>query len=721
MRFSCRVGAIVVVSLICGHAVAQTTERVSISSGEVQGDESSTLQPAISADGRYVAFVSDATNLVPGDTNRRQDIFVRDRLAGTTERVSVSTSGTQVNGYNTGYPAISGNGRFVAFSSDATTLVSNDSNGYTDVFVHDRITGITERVSVDSIERQGSNSSIKPKISYDGRFVAFDSLANLGSDYDFIEQNDVYLRDRQAGTTITVAAVQTGHVYVGSISSDANAVSFCTGEKYGAGDNNGVGDTYVRDFNTGTVQRVSLSSSGAEGNGGSGCGVLSADGRFVAFVSEADNLVPGDNNGLFDVLVRDRLAGTTERVTVDSAVPTGSPSYFWGLSISADGYIVGFEAEASNLVPGDTNDYMDAIVHNRLTGITERVSVDGAGRQGNYGSYWGTALSDDGRFVAFDSYSTNLVPGDTNGTDDIFVRDRGVRPHRRNDALVDLGGAGLWQWMNNRVWLKLDNASPIAVTTGSLDGNVKEEAILSFAGVGLLTRSNNYSWSKLHSSAPSLLATGDLNGNGRDEIAADFDSFGLWVRYDNASWARVHTYSPDAITTADLDSNTKNELVAVFGGFGLWARFNDTNWARLHSWSPSRIVTGDLDGNGKDEVVADFGTAGLWVRKDNGAWAKLRSATSQALAAGDLNGNGKDDVLVSLSGEGLWVRYDNGTWARLHSWAPTRIVAVDVNNSGKDDVVADFGRVGLWVRYDNGTWRQVHSSSAEALVAGGFD
>lgn len=187
---------------------AGTTERVNVSSAGEQANVGSN-SAALSADGRVVAFDSPATNLVDGDTNDRQDIFVHDRPSGATERVSVSSAGDQAND-DSFSPTLSGNGRFVAFASNASNLVAGDANGHTDVFVHDRQTGATERVSVDSAGAPANGLSFNPSISADGRVVSFTSFAsNLGAG-DTNAQSDVFVHDRQTGTTQRVSVSSAG-------------------------------------------------------------------------------------------------------------------------------------------------------------------------------------------------------------------------------------------------------------------------------------------------------------------------------------------------------------------------------------------------------------------------------------------------------------------------------------------------------------------------------
>jgi hypothetical protein len=247
---------------------AGTTERVSVSSTGVQGngDSGDNGLEAVSPDGRFVAFDSAASNLVKSDTNGKYDVFVRDLQAGTTERVSVSSSGAQATGASFGSldPSISAHGHFVAFFSDATDLVPGDTNGATDIFVRDRAKGTTERVSVGPHGRQANGDSgvVGAAISADGRFVVFPSDAT-----DLVEGSrggGLYVRDRQAGTT----------------------------------------------------ERVDLGPHGVPGNGSSDRPAISAGGRVVAFDSDATNLVPGDTNGKLDVFVR---AGLATAATAETA------------------------------------------------------------------------------------------------------------------------------------------------------------------------------------------------------------------------------------------------------------------------------------------------------------------------------------------------------------------------------------------------------------------
>jgi len=412
---------------------AQATTRASVDSAGAEANDFSDF-PAISADGRYVAFRSYASNLVPGDGNSQHDIFVHDRATGRTERVSVDSAGLEANGRSS-HPAISGDGRYVAFQSRASNLVPGDANGAEDVFLHDRLTGTTERVSVSAAGAEADRQSKHPVISADGRHVAFQSDATnlVASDHNGF--TDVFLLDRVAGTLERVSVDSSGHEAdsaseLPSVSANGRFVAFSShAENLVAGDTNFASDVFVHDRASAETTRVSLSSAGAEGDSLSLGPAISADGRVVAFFSLASNLVAGDANGHYDVFTHDRATGATERVSQSSAGLEGDgPSD--GPTISADGRFVAFASAAGNLIAGDGNGVEDVFVRDRLTGATSRCSLGAAGAEGDSGSLL-PAISADGRVVTFAGDATNLVPLDQNGTWDVFVRDRGA-------------GAGAW-------------------------------------------------------------------------------------------------------------------------------------------------------------------------------------------------------------------------------------------------------------------------------------
>lgn len=412
------------------------TIRVSIDSAGVEGNFASLLNPSISADGRYVAFSSIADNLVPLDTNSSSDIFVHDRLTGNTARASVNSSGVEGNGSSSN-PSISDDGRYVAFGSSADNLVPEDTNGVFDIFVHDLTTGATSIVNISSAGVQAKDYSDFPAISADGRYVAFHSIASNLVREDTNGFYDVFVHDRLTGKTTRVSVDSEGlegnsGSINASISPNGRYVAFMSAaSNLVPGDANDVIDIFVHDRTTDQTTRVSVDSAGVEGNSSSVGSSISADGRYVAFESLADNLVPEDTNEAFDVFVHDLSAGATTRASVQSgggqATQSGGSG---GTAISADGRFVAFTSSSPDLVPGDTNNMRDAFVHDLLNSQTTRVSLDSAGLEIGLGvfddgdDFSDVQLSADGRHVVFESNDPNIVPEDTNATTDIFVRDR---------------------------------------------------------------------------------------------------------------------------------------------------------------------------------------------------------------------------------------------------------------------------------------------------------
>lgn len=397
------------------------------------------LEPYVSADGTTVAYFTEAPDIVAGDTNGQGDVVVADIASRSVERVSVSSDGTQAE-FNSGGPTLSPDGRLVGFSSRATNLVPGDTNGAWDVFVHDRDTKITERISVASDGSQTTGTSDGPSFSADGRYVAYESFGETIVPGDSNGNRDIFRFDRVTRTvervSITADGVQpNGICGPPSISADGRYVAFdSTATNLVTGDTNSTGDAFVKDMQTGVIERISLSDAGGQGNGSSGGPTISADGRHVAFSSAATNLVPQDTNGtgnplgMGDVFVHDRVTRSTTRVSVSSDGVQAS-SVAGRPQIGPDGRYVAFQSGATNLVGDKTHTRNDIFLHDRHTGITERVSVNPDGteaRGGAFGASRGT-VSAGGAAVAFSSDEPGIGTGDTGGLfdGDIFVRRRG--------------------------------------------------------------------------------------------------------------------------------------------------------------------------------------------------------------------------------------------------------------------------------------------------------
>jgi hypothetical protein len=354
---------------LCTSAVVAqgATYRVSSTIQGLGGNHHSD-QPALSADGRWVAFASRSDNLVPGDSNFSKDIFVKDLWSGYVIRVSVGTGGLQANG-DSSSPSISADGRYITFETAASNLIPNDFNNYGDVFVYDRYTQTTTRVSVDSNGQEGNHASMQPRISGDGRHIVFYSQAS-------------------------------------------NLVS---------GDSNGQGDVFVRRRDTNETIRASIAWNSGQGTYHSGGGDISDDGRYVVFISFSPNLVPGDTNNAQDVFLRDTLNDTTTLVSVRFGTNTPGNDHSYWPRIDGNGDNIVFHSSATDLLPIDTNGVVDVFVRRRTTGKTLCASMTE-----NFVQSWGHSMagsiSADGRYVTFHSTASNLT-SKSSFAQDIFVKD----------------------------------------------------------------------------------------------------------------------------------------------------------------------------------------------------------------------------------------------------------------------------------------------------------
>ena len=321
---------------------ASRLELISVNNNGAQGDNDSDVA-ALSADGRFFAFASIADNLVPNDNNVSSDVFIRDRVNRTTERVSVGPNGVEGDA-NSGFldglggVSISADGRFVAFASEASNFAPGDQPFTADVFVRDRQTGSIERIDVASDGSIANGFAFDIAISADGRFVAFDTDAGNLVPGDGDDAFDVFVRDRLAGTTEGITTrvptdTFTGNSFVSSISADGRWVAFQSNDPTLAHhDRNGFfQDAFVFDRKTSVLHVASVSTSGVQSDNDSFNPLVSADGRFVVFTSRADNLVRNDTNQSADVFRRDLAAGTTTRLAAD----TTSADHPFGFDVTA--------------------------------------------------------------------------------------------------------------------------------------------------------------------------------------------------------------------------------------------------------------------------------------------------------------------------------------------------------------------------------------------------
>ncbi|MFE2522535.1 TolB family protein [Streptomyces mirabilis] len=390
--------------------------RASVATDGRQADGAS-AEPALSANGRYIAFVSAAANLVRGDTNGVADVFVHDQRTGRTQRIA--------EGPATGV-ALSGDGRNVVFATTAA-LTEDDDNGLDDIYLYDRRTHRTERIShghPDSPPRSRLNYS--PAISANGRIVAYTTATPDAAPGDTNGRDDVIVHDRRTGKNELVQYRTDGTLGEGdslsaSLSADGRHVAFETADQLDPNhDWTHARNIYVRDRLKGTTEQISRPTRFVYKES-SFDSSISANGRMFAFSSNVASLVPDDTNKVTDVFAFDRKTQTTVRVST-AADGTQADGVSSAASLSADGRRVAFVSAATNLVPGDTNGLADVFVKDLRTGTVERVSVAADGTEADRPAVGSTSLGD--HRIAFSSAATNLVRGDTNDTVDVFVGPR---------------------------------------------------------------------------------------------------------------------------------------------------------------------------------------------------------------------------------------------------------------------------------------------------------
>lgn len=439
--------ALIALGTLGAQAVLASAELASVNAaGSDAGDGSSFIPSeelrSFSTDGRFVAFTSSATDLVPADTNGQADVFVRDLQAGTTELISINASGDDSGNGRSTRAQVSADGRYVLFLSDADDLVANDSNTVDDVFLHDRQIGSTILVSANAAGSDSGNGASNPHgMTPDGRLVVFSSAADDLGPNDTNGVDDVYLRDVEAGTTMLISVNAAGDDAGGggtfsgarhqSISDDGRFVAFssdATDLDASITDSNGLSDGFLRDVAAMTTTLISTNASGDDSANGSTSDIrISADGSTIAIATQATNVLNvTDNNAGLDIYVVDRQSGTKSLVTVnDLDTGTGDDGARNDPRLSADGRFIAWESRASDLIAGaDSNAMFDVFLRDLDAGSTVLASANGNGTNSGNDASEDAQISDDGRFVYFESRATDLTTiSDSNGEKDTFVFD----------------------------------------------------------------------------------------------------------------------------------------------------------------------------------------------------------------------------------------------------------------------------------------------------------
>ena len=821
--------------------------RVSTDAAGVQGNHDS-FRPVFSPDGSKVAFYSEASNLVAGDTNNTGDVFVKNLATGAIIRVSTDAAGSQGDGYSMS-PSFSADGSKITFGSTAGNLVPGDTNGVSDVFVKDLATGAITRVGGNSVV----DPSYSPVLSADGSKVLFYSYVSTFVAGDSNNTTDVFIKDFTTGA-ITRVSNNTAGVAGNSasfepvFSPDGSKVAFTSfASDLVASDSNGVtGDIFVKDLASGQITLVSTAANG--GNNFSSEPVFSPDGSKIAFFSAASNLVPGDSNGAGDAFVKDLVTGAITRVSTSAAGLQGNGSSFNPV-FSPDGSKIAFFSDATNLVTGDSNGATDVFVKDLGTGAITRVSTNAGGAQGN-GSSQSVAFSPDGNKVVFYSSASNLVAGDNNGVADIFVKNLLPDPaaYSENASAVQVaiapvtvtdvdnttfGGGSLTAALTagshagDNLTLIFSatpgigieasgstvkyNGAAIGTLSGSgtaslavaLNGGATAAAVQALAGaVGFASTSDD-------PTADARTVTFKLvDGSGTANGGHDTGSFtqtvnvtpvndapvntipaGPYITFENALMLIAGLAVSDADATAlttvlhvdhgvlgvDVNaaggaavsgngtgtltlSGTAAQINATFasaghvlygsaagfhgidaltvlssdgGGTGTGGTLSDTDTVAIHVTPATPAGGFDAGGNGHDDILwyRDDGTASIW---DDGQIGKAHFVGTgvplgwHVAGKGDFDGNGHDDILWHNDNGAVSI-WDNGQIGAAHIIADAGVVpngwhiagTGDFDGNGHGDILwnRDDGTVAVW---DNGQIAGGHWIADPGVVPAGW-
>ena len=710
-------GALSLIFLV-QRAVAASTELVSGDFPMVAFTEGG---PSISADGRFVAFATVYRMRGVWDTNDSLDVYVNDRLTNTYQRASVDSAGREGDG-DSYEPAISGNGRFVVFTSTASNFLPVN-RPYREVYIHDMVTGATERVNthppyICDPEQEGAcgneRNELNPAINFDGRFVG--SVVDQGA---YCCWTNLYVRNMQTGVTTEI--VHGTDTFNGAASSNRNpSMSGDGGFLAWECDLEDPGNYDIelcsRDLSASATTARWLKT---KRDAGRRVGTtrwetypsVSGNGRFVAFASATEGYKPL-------LILRDRSLPATKSDRVINLIGAqyGMPH---DPSITPNGRFVAYAMNVGNA--------SGVFVWDRLNGFTQRIDVrpDNTPASATSGL---PAINADGRFIAFSSNANDLVPAPDNrqsADPRIFLRDREID---RDDVLVDFGSHGLWQFMNNRRWVQVNTASPGPIAAGDLDGSYREDAIGWVQGQGVLARYDNVApWKRLLGAPASRLVACDLDGDDRDDLVVDRGSLGLWVLYGGTRLVKLSPETSRKLICANLDGDGRDELVASLVSGGLWAFYNNQTWTKLQTVSPFYMAAGDLDGNGLDEIAADLGS-GVFIRYNNQPpWQKFKPIKTQGLAIANLDGDPRKDLLVILP-SGLWMSYEGNpsSFIRRHPQPPKDIITADIDHDhnhqgGVDDIVISLP-TGLWVSYSlSYQWTKLRDWPVQTFASGSFD
>ncbi len=677
------------------------------------------VNPIISANGRYVVFASRATNLVSvTDNNNDVDVFRFDIFTNQIQLVSINVFGTFAGNSFSGNTMggwhaydMSDDGRYVAFMSNASDIIGvTDTNGKSDIFIRDMQTGFTRLASINSSgTNSGNNDSVDPSITADGQMVAFTSLANNLITLDDNQQYDIYVYNYQTQITkcasIAASGTSTGTFssFSAVISKNGARVAYSTA----AHDltnipipfNNPFVNVVVHDLGLGLNSLVSVNTAGtASGNGETGQGSfqvrnvsISANGRYVSFESRSNNLVSLPVGPISNVYRRDLAEGKTEIVSINAAGTQGgsgnSLTGSRGNQMSRDGRFVTFVSNASNLVSDfPISGSFQIYVRDMVNKITTVQTLDSAGTALGNSDSDSPNISANGKAVVFTSFATNLTPTNANNTFNVF---KAFVPTPQN-AVADFDGDGRTDYSvfrpSSGAWYFLNSDATFA----------------------------SY---RLFGTATDTIAPADYSGDGRTDYAVFRPSNGTWYISDGLDFSETITQfgqSGDKPMPQDFDGDGKADLAVYRGGNWFWQSSQNGQTTHYQFGLANDIpVQGDFDGDGKADYSVFRPSNGTWyIRKStNGSFLIIQfGLNGDKPVAADYDGDGKTDIAV----------YRNGTWYILRSTDNSVSItqfglATDIPSVGSydGDGKAD---IAVW-RPSDGTWYILRSSNGAFQAA----
>lgn len=676
--------------LICASALGSQVHSISLASAGTSstcGDNWS-FHPAVSSDGRFVAFVSYADDLVFGVTCPGQ-VYIYDCVKKSLELISIGLYGVPGNGVSTEC-SVSGDGRYVAFSSDATNLVSGvEEPGH--VYVRDRVLQRTLVVSVNANGVPGDDWSFSPCISSDGGTVVFVSQStNLAAGVtDGTDQ--IYVKSMSTGE-VSLASIgidgfpaddlcgepqisADGH-WVVYVSEASNLVSGAESSGY---------QIYLQNLSSGSIQMVSVGTDGSPGDAGSFRPSINEDGSIVAFESNSRNLVEGKSGGTY---VRDVRAGRNASIAESSQHP----------SLSADGRFVAYVSMSTSSKADVPDESWQIHLYDRSIPRDIVVSQDASGAEGNYASA-SPVVSSRGEFVAFESTATNLASG-TIGDWQVLVADCG-----RLSCLAGVASSGgVYYTTDLNGWMGVcGQLEKIAV--GDLTG-MKAYQFAGLASDGSVWYSlDRNSWARIPGRLSDLVL-GDVNGDGKDDIVGIASDYTIWVCTDLKTWIKVPGRLM-SIAVGNFSTSGTERIAGLAPDNTVWVGDLAGNWRRVPGHFAS-IVAADFEGNGKYGLAGIDQAGSVWYTIDLVNWRNVPGKLKQ-LVAGDFDGNGKTDLAGIAANGTIWCSTDLSTWGQIPG-VLNSMCACDMDRTGFEDLAGLDATGHVWYTTDLMNWKNIPGS-----------